>query len=134
VKAVRAALASAGIDAARIGYVNAHGTATELADVVEAESLRLALGESAETVPVSNAKAQLGHLMGATGGVELVATILAMRHGLIPPCRNLDDPDPRCPLNFVRKQPLERRVDYALKNTFAFGGSNSALVLKRADG
>jgi 3-oxoacyl-(acyl-carrier-protein) synthase len=131
-KAVRAALASARIDAAEIDYVNAHGTATELADVVEAESLRLALGVHGEAVPVSNTKAQLGHLMGATAGVELAATILAMRHGLIPPCRNLDDPDPRCPLNFVRKTPLERRVGYALKNSFAFGGTNSVVVLKRA--
>ncbi len=131
-RALRAALASARIDAAEIDYVNAHGTATQLADVVEAESLRLALGVRGETVPVSNTKAQLGHLMGATAGVELVATVLAMRHGLIPPCRNLDDPDPRCPLNFVRKAPLERRVGYALKNSFAFGGTNSVVILKRA--
>jgi len=132
VKALRAALASAGIEGALVDYVNAHGTATDLADVVEAESLRLALGPAGETVPVSNTKAQLGHLMGATAGVELVATILAMRYGLIPACRNLDDPDPRCPLNFVRKAPLERRVGYALKNSFAFGGTNSVVILKRA--
>jgi len=131
-KAVRAALASARIDASEIDYVNAHGTATQLADLVEAESLRLALGASGETVPVSNTKAQLGHLMGATAGVELVATLLAMRHGVIPPCRNLDDPDPRCPLNFVRKAPVERRIGYALKNSFAFGGTNSVVILKRA--
>jgi 3-oxoacyl-(acyl-carrier-protein) synthase len=131
-KAVRAALASARIDAGEIDYVNAHGTATQLADRVEAESLRLAFGVAGATVPVSNTKAQLGHLMGATAGVELIATVLAMRHGLIPSCRNLDDPDPRCPLNFVRKEPLERRLGYALKNSFAFGGTNSVVILKRA--
>ena len=130
-KAVRAALASARIDAADIDYVNAHGTATALADVVEAESLRFALGTSGETVAVSNTKAQLGHLMGASAGVELVATILAMRDGLIPPCGNLDDPDPRCPLSFVRKAPREQRIIYALKNSFAFGGTNSVVILKR---
>jgi 3-oxoacyl-[acyl-carrier-protein] synthase II len=130
VKAVRTALASAGIAPDDIDYVNAHGTGTDLADVVEAESLRQSLGPRAETVAVSNTKGQLGHLMGATAGVELVTTILALQKGLLPPCRNLDDPDPRCPLNFVRNKPREQRIGYALKNSFAFGGTNSVVILK----
>ena len=132
VRAVRSALHSAGLEATDIDYVNAHATGTELADVVEAESLGQSLGAHAAIVPVSNTKAQLGHLMGATAGVEMVATILAMNRGVIPPCRNLDEPDPRCPLNFVRHEPLQRPIRYALKNSFAFGGTNSVVVLGKA--
>jgi 3-oxoacyl-[acyl-carrier-protein] synthase II len=131
VKALGAALNSAGITAADVDYVNAHGTGTEIADVVEAASLREVFGSHADKVPVSNTKAQLGHLMGATAGVELVTTILAMERGLIPACQNLDNPDPRCPLNFVRSKPLKASIEYALKNSFAFGGTNSVIVLKR---
>ena len=132
VRAMHVALESAGLEPADIDYVNAHGTATELADVVEAASVGRVLGARAESVPVSNTKAQLGHLMGATAGVELAATILAMRAGVIPPCRNLDDPDPRCPLSFVRDRPLETSIRHAMKNSFAFGGTNSVVILKRA--
>jgi len=131
VRAIRAALSWAGLAPEAVDYVSAHGTATELADVVEAAALGEALGEHAGRVPVSNTKAQLGHLMGATAGVELVATVLALHHGVLPPCQNLDDPDPRCPLNFVRGEPLAAPVRVALKNTFAFGGTSCAVVLGR---
>jgi 3-oxoacyl-[acyl-carrier-protein] synthase II len=131
VKAIRRALASAGLQPEQIDYVNAHGTATEIADVVEAASLREAFGDQSRRVPVSNTKAQLGHLMGATAGVELVATILGLQHGIVPPCRNLDEPDPRCPLNFVRGAPLASNPRIALKNSFAFGGTNCAIILGR---
>ncbi len=131
VRAIAGALRWAGLAPEALDYVSAHGTATELADVVEAAALRAALGDHATRVPVSNTKAQLGHLMGATAGVELVATVLALRHGVLPPCQNLDDPDPRCPLNFVRGEPLAAPVRVALKNTFAFGGTSCAVVLGR---
>jgi 3-oxoacyl-[acyl-carrier-protein] synthase II len=131
VRAVRQTLAMAGLAPEDIGYVNAHGTATDLADVVEAATLRTVFGAHTDQVPVSNTKAQLGHLMGATAGVELVATLLALKHGVLPPCRNLDEPDPRCALNFVRHEPQPARVEFALKNSFAFGGTNCALVLRR---
>ncbi len=130
VRAVAKSLAMAGIAPADIGYVNAHGTGTELADVVEAATLRSALGEAVDSIPVTNTKAQLGHLMGATAGVELVTTLLILRHGLIPPCQNLDEPDPRCALRFVRGEALEARPEYVLKNSFAFGGTNCAIVLR----
>ena len=130
VKAVRKALAASGLKPDDIGYINAHATATDIADVVEAQTLREVFGALADRVPVSNTKAQLGHLMGATAGVELVATIQVLRHGLIPPCRNLDHPDPRCALAFVRNEPLAARVRFALKNSFAFGGTNSAIILR----
>ena len=133
IPAVRSALTMAGLEPRDIDYVNAHGTGTELADQVECESLHAILGEHAERVPVSTTKGQLGHFMGATAGVELVATILAMRAGVIPPCRNLDDLDPLCDLAFVRHEPLEVSLRTALKSTFAFGGSNSAVVLRRAE-
>ena len=133
VRAVRKALEAAGLSPAQIGYVNAHGTATEVADLVEAQTVREVFGEAADRVPVSNTKAQLGHLMGATAGVELVTTIQVLREGLIPPNRNLENPDPRCPLRFVRNEPLRAPVAAALKNSFAFGGTNCAIVLRRAD-
>lgn len=133
VRAVRAALDSAGLPPEAIDYVCAHGTATDLADVVEAASLREALGDHGRRVPVSNTKAQLGHLMGATAGVELALTVLALDRGLIPSCRNLDDPDPRCALSFVRGAALARPLRVALKNSFAFGGTNAAIILGRPD-
>jgi 3-oxoacyl-[acyl-carrier-protein] synthase II len=109
VRAVQAALASAGLTADDIDCVNAHGTATELADVVEAASLTEVLGPRVAPVSVTTTKTQLGHLMGATAGVELATAILGLHHGVIPPCRNLDDPDPRCALDFVRGRPGARR-------------------------
>ena len=132
-RAIAKALASAGLSPADVDCVNAHGTATVVADRVEAASLRLVFGAHADRVPVSTTKAQLGHLMGATAGVELVTAILSLQQGLIPPCRNLDAPDPRCDLNFVRDAPLEASLTHVLKNSFAFGGTNSVIVLRRAD-
>ena len=131
-RAIRAALVSAGLNPADVDYVNAHGTGSELADIAEATALREVFATHADTLPVSNTKAQLGHLMGATAGVELVATICAMNSGLIPACRNLDDPDPRCPLAFVRGEPLRKEIRVALKNSFAFGGTNVAILLGHA--
>ena len=132
VRAMQVALESAGLAIDDIGYVNAHGTATEIADLVEAESLTSLFGDQVQRVRVSNTKAQLGHLMGATAGVELVATILALQAGTLPPCRNLDDPDPRCGLNFVAGEPEQVPVEHALKNSFAFGGTNSVVVVSRS--
>jgi 3-oxoacyl-[acyl-carrier-protein] synthase II len=134
VKAVRKALNEAGLNPTDIDYVNAHGTSTELADVVESATLREVFGSHTDRLPVTNTKAQLGHLMGATAGVELVMTLLALRRGLIPPSRNLDDPDPRCPLHFVRDQPLQAPLRHVMKNSFAFGGTNCAIVLGKYAG
>jgi 3-oxoacyl-(acyl-carrier-protein) synthase len=131
VKAVRKALASAGLAPTDIDYVNAHGVGTDIADVVEAATLREVFGAHTDKLPVSNTKAQLGHLMGATSGVELATTLLVLQHGVIPASRNLDEPDPRCPLNFVRGEPLKGNFTHALKNSFAFGGTNCAILLKR---
>ena len=132
VRAMQAALDSAGLAKQDIGYVNAHGTATEIADVVEAESLTNFFGASLRGVRVSNTKAQLGHMMWATAGVELVVTVMALKNGVLPPCRNLENPDPRCALDFVRDDPLPVDVNHALKNSFAFGGTNSVVGVSRA--
>lgn len=131
VRAIQRALAMAGIGPEQVGYINAHGTGTDIADVVEAATLRAALGEAVDRIPVTNTKAQLGHLMGATAGVETVTSLLVLQHGLIPASQNLDEPDPRCPLRFVRGEPLAAHPEYVLKNSFAFGGTNCALVLRR---
>jgi len=131
-RAVRKALAMAGVQPADLDYINAHGTATDVADAVEAATLREVLGAEADRIPISNTKAQLGHLMGATAGVELAVTLLAMKHKMLPPCRNLDHPDPRCQLNFVRTNPRPGQVRVALKNSFAFGGTNCVVVLGAA--
>lgn len=131
VRAVRKALEMADVSPSHLDYINAHGTATEIADKVEAATLGEVLGTEMERIPVSNTKAQLGHLMGATAGVELAVTVLAMQQGMLPPCRNLDHPDPQCPLSFVRGEPRQTRTRIALKNSFAFGGTNCAVVLGR---
>lgn len=133
VRALQAALDAAGLEPGDVDYVNAHGTGTEIADVVEAEALERVFGPAAQAPYVSNTKAQLGHLMGATAGVELAATILALRHGIVPACQNLDDPDPRCALNFVRGEPRPMELAVALKQSFAFGGTNSVVLLGRGE-
>lgn len=131
VRAVEKALAMAGVGTDAIDYVNAHGTATPIADKIEAATLQTVFGDAVERVPVSNTKAQLGHLMGATAGVELAVTVLAIQNSLLPPSRNLEHPDADCRLNFVRDEPLPADVQIALKNSFAFGGTNCAVVLGR---
>lgn len=132
-RAMRAALASAGIGPEDLDYINAHGTATQPADVSECRAIHLALGEAADRIPVSSNKGQLGHLMGATAGVELVATIQTLREGRIPFNKNLEEPDPECNLNFVRDAPAEAEVGIAMKNSFAFGGNNCAVILKKVE-
>ena len=131
-RAIRRALDSAGVTPEQVDYVNAHGTGTRLADEVEAGAVHRALGTSmAARVPVSSIKGQIGHLMGATAAVEMVAAVAALESGRIPANHNLDDPDPTCDLRFVRGSSLEADLRVVLKNTFAFGGNNSVLVLGR---
>jgi len=132
-RAVKAALASAGIGPGDLDHINAHGTATQPAAISECRALHLALGEAADRIPVTSNKGQLGHLMGATAGVELVATIQTLRKGRIPFNKNLEDPDPECNLNFVREAPAEADVRIAMKNSFAFGGNNCVVILKRVE-
>jgi 3-oxoacyl-[acyl-carrier-protein] synthase II len=131
--AMRAALDDGSMKPSVIGYVNAHGTGTLTGDIVETESIRAAFGGAADKIAVSSTKPLHGHLLGAAGAVELIAAIMALRTGTIPPTCNLSEPDPRCDLDFVPNKarhgvPLEA----VMSNSFAFGGANAVLIARRA--
>ena len=121
---------NAGIDAAQIDYVNLHGTSTQLNDRIETRALKLAFGERAHKVPMSSLKSQIGHPQGASGAAGIAATLVAMRHGEIPPTINLEKPDPDCDLDYVPQPGRKHAVEYAVCNCIAFGSKNSALVLR----
>lgn len=129
--AMAQALENAGVSKDEVGYINAHGTGTELGDVAETRAIKAVFGERAYTIPVSSTKSQIGHLMGAAGAVETVAALLAIVEGVLPPTINYEHPDPECDLDYVPNEPRPARVDVVLTNSFGFGGHNSTLVLKR---
>jgi 3-oxoacyl-[acyl-carrier-protein] synthase II len=132
--AIRAALADAGAQASEIDYVNAHGTSTELNDRAETLAIKLALGDHAWRVPVSSTKSAIGHLLGAAGAVEAVATLLALRDALAPPTLGLSEPDEDLDLDYVpgraRALAVNGRAPLALSNSFGFGGHNAVLCLE----
>lgn len=125
---MRRALADAGIAGSDVGYVNAHGTGTKLGDVAESGAITAVFGDSP---PVSSIKSLTGHMLGASGAVEAAVTAATLMHGVLPPTWNLDDPDPACHLDHVRDKPRSVEIDYALSNSFGFGGHNISLVLGR---
>ena len=129
-RAMRAALADAGLAPGDIGYVNAHGTGTLLNDRSEARAIRAVFGEAAP--PVSSTKAMHGHAIGATGALEAIACILALTEGIVPPTAGFETPDPDCALDVVANIAREARVEAALSNAFAFGGLNAVLAFRRA--
>ncbi len=133
-RCLQAALADAGVAPAEVDYVNAHATSTPSGDPVEATAIRAVFGEYTEALPVSATKSMTGHLLGAAGAVEAIFCVRAMETGLIPPTINLEDPDPECPLNHVAGKAREARVRVAVNNSFGFGGTNAALVLRAWDG
>jgi len=128
-QAMLQAIKSAGIDREKVHYINAHGTGTELNDVSETAAIKNLFGNYAKNVPISSTKSHLGHLLGASGGVELVITALAMQHSVVPPTINLDNPDPKCDLDYTPLEAREARIDYAMSNSFGFGGHNAVLVI-----
>ncbi|MFO0808316.1 MAG: beta-ketoacyl-[acyl-carrier-protein] synthase family protein [Gemmataceae bacterium] len=128
-RAMRAALADAGINPGDVDYINAHATSTPLGDVGEARALRLVFGNA--TVPVSSTKGMTGHLISGASAVEAVACLAAIERSALPPTINLDDPDPECELCHVANVAQERCVDVAVSNSFGFGGSNSCIVLRK---
>ncbi len=127
--AMRMALADAGCAADRVGYINAHGTATELNDRVETLAIRKAFGAAADRIPVSSTKSMHGHVMGAGGAVEFVAALLALANGAVPPTANLKIPDPACDLDYVPRVGRDGlRIKAVMSNSFAFGGTNAVLL------
>jgi len=129
--AMRRALRSGGIDPTEVGYINAHGTSTPQGDVSETRAIRLAFGEHADRLAVSSTKSMIGHLFGAAGAVEGVATILALREGVLPPTINQTDPDPACDLDYIPNEARKADVEVAMSNGFGFGGHNAVVVFRR---
>ncbi|MDQ6790439.1 MAG: beta-ketoacyl-ACP synthase II [Candidatus Dormibacteraeota bacterium] len=128
---MRNALADAGMTPEDVDYVNAHGTSTPLNDAAETRALKMALGERAAGVPISSTKSMIGHLLGAAGAVEAIATLLCMNHGVIHPTINYETPDPDCDLDYVPNEARRAEVRVAISNGFGFGGQNCTVVLKR---
>jgi 3-oxoacyl-[acyl-carrier-protein] synthase II len=130
-RAMEMALKDAAIDPAAVAYVNAHGTSTPLGDKAETKAVKRVFGDHARKLAISSTKSQLGHTLGASGGIELVVCALTMARGVITPTINLDTPDPECDLDYTPKVAREAKVDVAMSNSFGFGGHNASLVLAR---
>ena len=128
-RAMQLALKDARVEPADVQYVNAHGTSTELGDAVETKAIKAVFGEHARRLAISSTKSMIGHLLGASGGVEAVATVLTIKTGVIHPTINLQTPDPACDLDYVPNTAREARVRRAISNSFGFGGHNTTIVL-----
>ena len=130
--AIRVALNEAGYTADDVLYINAHGTSTPLNDKTETNAIKLALGEeAARKAYISSTKSMTGHMLGAAGGVELIASALALKHGIVPPTINYREPDPECDLNYVPNKAVEAPITMAASNSLGFGGHNACVVLKK---
>jgi nodulation protein E len=132
-RALASALRDARLDPGDIGYINAHGTGTPANDPTESKAIRRVFGDYASGIAVSSTKSMHGHALGAAGAIELVAAIGALREGVIPPTANFIDPDPECDLDYVPNVAREKKVSAVLSNSFAFGGLNAVIALKRFD-
>ena len=130
-RAMQLALNDAGIAPSAIGYINAHGTSTPYNDKFETIAIKRVFGDDARRLAVSSTKSMTGHLLGAAGGIEAVATVLALHHGLLPPTINYETPDPECDLDYVPNQARKVDVEYAMSNAFGFGGTNATLAFRK---
>ena len=130
-RVMQASLRDAGVEAKQVGYVNAHGTSTPLGDAIETLALKRVFGEHAKKIAVSSTKSMTGHLLGGAGGLEAGISVLALRDQKLPPTINYAHPDPACDLDYVPNHARAADVEYALSNSFGFGGTNAALVFKR---
>jgi len=131
VRAIRQALEEAQLSADQVDYINAHGTGTQLNDVTETEVIKEVFGAHAYKLPISSTKSMHGHAMGGTGALEMVATVMALDCGVIPPTANYTVPDPQCDLDYVPNEARERPIHVALSNSFAFGGLNAVLLVRK---
>ena len=130
-RAMTLALSDAGVDPERVDYINAHGTGTPLGDIAETLAIKSVFGAHACKVSISSTKSAIGHLLGASGGVELIATALALHHGVVPPTINLENAGEGCDLDYTPLTPRDRRIDVALSNSFGFGGHNASILIGR---
>ena len=127
------ALEDSGIGHSEVDYINAHGTSTKYGDEIESRAIKALFGEHAYKVAISSTKSMIGHLLGAAGGVEAVISILSIVNDMAPPTINLDNPDPECDLDYVPHKARKLKINYALSNSFGFGGTNACLLFKKFD-
>jgi len=131
IKAMELAIETSGIKKEDVDYINMHGTSTPLGDIAETKAIKKVFGEHAYKMNVSSTKSMTGHLLGAAGAVEGIASILAIKNDMIPPTINFETPDPECDLNYTFNKPQARAVNYAISNAFGFGGHNTSVVFKK---
>ncbi len=130
-RCMKQAVEEAGIEPSRIDYINAHGTSTDLNDKMETQAIKRLFGPATQKVSISSTKSMTGHMIGAAGAVEAIYTLLALNNGVVPPTINFETPDPDCDLDYTPNKPVAKEMEYGLSNSFAFGGQNASLVLKR---
>jgi 3-oxoacyl-[acyl-carrier-protein] synthase II len=130
-RSMAAALRDAGLEPSAVGYINAHGTSTPYNDKFETLAIKRVFGEHARKLAVSSTKSMTGHLLGAAGGIEAIATAFALHHGVLPPTINYEKPDPDCDLDYVPNQARPQEVEVALSNAFGFGGTNATLAFRK---
>jgi 3-oxoacyl-[acyl-carrier-protein] synthase II len=131
VRSMRLTLEDAKVDPSQVEYINAHGTSTPAGDVNETQAIKAVFGEHARSLAVSSTKSMTGHLLGAAGGIESLITVLAIAKRMLPPTINQETPDPECDLDYVPNTARPAEVQYALTNSFGFGGTNASLLFKR---
>ena len=130
-RAMRIAIRDAGLTPDDIDHVNSHGTSTPIGDKNETAAIKTVFGERAKNIAVNSTKSMIGHLLGAAGAVESVATILAIQNNKVHPTINYETPDPECDLNYIPNKAQDWKVDAAISNTFGFGGHNASLLFRR---
>ena len=130
-RAMQQALDTSGLKAEDIGYINAHGTSTELNDLCETQAIKTVFREHAYKLNVSSTKSMTGHLLGAAGGIEAVFSIMALKTGVIPPTINLENPSENCDLNYTPKKAVKKELNAVISNSFGFGGTNVSLAFKK---
>ncbi|MFZ5827990.1 MAG: beta-ketoacyl-ACP synthase II [Bacillota bacterium] len=133
-RAMRRALKDAGLEPSAVGYINAHGTSTPQGDIAETRAIKAVFGEHARKLAISSTKSMHGHLLGAAGAVELIATVMAVREGVLPPTINQEVADPECDLDYVPNQARRAQVEVGLSNSFGFGGQNATVIVRRWEG